>query len=125
MFGVHSDNWSVLVLSTGFSVQSHSPALDLELLKHLHPTAAICGLPFQAAYDFIQTEEGFDRNYYAGYLGFRHGNDFNFYVNLRCAEIFNNGALLFAGAGINKDSDPDCEWNETNEKLDTLRSRLS
>lgn len=107
-------------LSTQFKVNSQSEMNDDLLLRALHPTSAVCGLPYQAAYDFLVNEEDFDRKYYTGYLGIRQGSGFNFYVNLRCADIFSNGALLYAGAGITGNSVAEKEWQETSDKLDTL-----
>ncbi len=111
---------NVAHLSTLYTLKSKSLTADLALLETLHPTAAICGLPYQSANAFILDYEDFDRHYYAGYLGTKHGDDFNFFVNLRCAEITEQNTVLYAGAGINKDSIPENEWIETSHKLDTL-----
>jgi isochorismate synthase EntC len=35
-------------------------------------------------------------------------------------ELGNNGILSYAGAGITSKSNPEDEWNETEEKLKTL-----
>jgi hypothetical protein len=35
----------------------------------LHPTAAVCGLPKEAAKAFILENEEYDREYYSGFLG--------------------------------------------------------
>ncbi|MBA2746119.1 MAG: chorismate-binding protein, partial [Flavisolibacter sp.] len=40
-----------------------------ELVQSLHPTPAICGMPKSAAKKFISANEGYDREYYSGYLG--------------------------------------------------------
>ena len=42
------------------------------------------------------------------------------YVNLRCMEIQNNKAILYAGAGVTEYSDPEQEWYETELKCNTL-----
>ncbi len=108
-------------LSTPISIVPQSLESDLNLIKQLHPTAAIGGLPYESANAFIASNEDFDRHYYAGYLGFKQNEAFSFYVNLRCAELYKNGAILFAGAGINSNSIAADEWQETNNKLNTLR----
>lgn len=36
-----------------------------ELLKRLHPTPAVCGLPKEETYRFIRENEGYDRSYYS------------------------------------------------------------
>jgi isochorismate synthase len=44
----------------------------------------------------------------------------NLYVTLRCAQLFQNGYTLYAGCGVNEDSDPEVEWNETAAKMALL-----
>ena len=39
-----------------------------ELLKRLHPTPAVCGLPKEETYRFIRENEGYDRSYYSGFI---------------------------------------------------------
>lgn len=97
-----------------------------QLIKALHPTPAICGLPKEQAMDFIIKNEDFEREYYGGYLGpvFSNGN-FSWFVNLRSGKIFKNGVLLYAGAGINEMSIAKDELLETNRKMGVLESCLS
>ena len=98
---------------------------DLDLLKVLHPTSAVCGLPFEPAMNFIKNNEGFDRNLYAGYLGLVNGNEsFRFFVNLRCANVFDGAYELMAGAGINHLSVAEDELEETNNKFKTIAQCL-
>jgi isochorismate synthase len=42
------------------------------------------------------------------------------YVNLRCMQLFDQTAKLYAGAGITFDSIPEKEWDETTLKCHTL-----
>ena len=42
------------------------------------------------------------------------------FVNLRCAQLFENTAYLYVGGGFTKDSIPDLEWDETENKAQTL-----
>lgn len=98
---------------------------DINLLKVLHPTSAVCGLPFESSMTFIKNNEGFDRNLYAGYLGVVNGNDsFRFFVNLRCANVFDGVYELVAGAGINHLSNAEDELEETNNKFKTIAQCL-
>jgi isochorismate synthase len=46
------------------------------------------------------------------------------YVNLRCAEIQQNQAIVFAGAGITSESVPEAEWVEVQKKADLLLNAL-
>ena len=43
-------------------------------------------------------------------------------MNLRCAQILKEGILLYVGAGITSDSDPEKEWEETQNKAKTESS---
>jgi isochorismate synthase len=49
----------------------------------------------------------------------------NYYVNLRCMQIFDDHVELYLGGGITRDSDPLVEWDETEEKAKVLFSVLS
>jgi isochorismate synthase len=112
-------------LKTPYSIAAKSIQDDLNLIKYLHPTSAICGLPYQEALNFIKENEGFDRKFYAGYLGaIDENNNFNLFVNLRCAELYLDGAVLYAGAGINAMSSPADEWFEINNKMQTIAQCL-
>ncbi len=102
-----------------------------ELALLLHPTPAVGGLPKKNAIDFINEYEGYDREFYAGYLGEINYNDPNgtdLYVNLRCMQIQKNKdnfqAHLYIGCGITKDSFPEKEWIETENKAMTLKNVL-
>lgn len=99
----------------------------LDLLRLLHPTPAVCGLPRDAALDFLAAEELFERGWYAGPVGWfdADGNGV-FAPALRSAVSTGSGWRLFAGAGIVEGSVPALEWEETAIKfepvLDALRA---
>lgn len=98
-----------------------------ELLSALHPTPAVCGLPREAAYDFIRRQENYNREYYTGFLGevgLEQEDSFEFFVNLRCVQFRNGRAFLYVGGGITPESDPEAEWEETQEKSTTMLSLL-
>lgn len=96
-----------------------------ELTASLHPTPAVCGIPKEKALDFILENEGYDRDFYSGYLGPVHQNgDADIFVNLRCMQLFENTAVLYAGAGIVEGSVPQKEWQETAHKMNTLLQYL-
>ncbi|MFA5475255.1 MAG: isochorismate synthase [Bacteroidales bacterium] len=102
---------------------SFSSGSAVELLRALHPTPAVCGMPADIANDFILKTEKHDRAYYSGFLGMLNIKEqTNVYVNLRCMRLFPNGKLLFAGAGITAGSDPEREWNETEMKMQIMAS---
>ncbi|MAO11037.1 MAG: isochorismate synthase [Flavobacteriaceae bacterium] len=88
----------------------------------LHPTPAVCGTPLSAAFKFINENEGYDREYYTGFIGSIDNGDSRscLYVNLRCMKIEDNKAHLYVGGGVTFDSDPEAEWEETQNKLQTM-----
>jgi menaquinone-specific isochorismate synthase len=103
-----------------------SPAASvLALVEALHPTPAVCGFPRADALAAIARLEGFDRDRYAGTVGWvdRNGNG-RFAVSIRCAAVDGTVARLVAGNGIVADSDPQTELTETRAKLNALLSGI-
>ncbi len=97
------------------------PELGSVMLKLLHPTSAVCGMPREEARALITSLEGNDRSLYSGYWGpVNVADETCLFVNLRTLRAKNGIMTLFAGAGITADSDPGEEWNETELKCDTL-----
>ncbi len=97
------------------------------LLRKLHPTPAVCGLPRDKTKSFISTYENYNREYYTGFLGevgIDAPDSFETFVNLRCMQIRNGRAYLYMGGGITTDSDPESEWEETQQKSTTMLSLL-
>ena len=140
---------NVMHLRTDFSIDSHAiqfPQLPTVMLRLLHPTSAVCGMPRHAALSFIKHHETHDRELYSGYLGpVRIQDETHLFVNLRCMHfsapqtpvatdktalfspqsqflprLIGNTATLFAGAGITARSQPEKEWIETELKCQTL-----
>ena len=117
-----------------------------DLIKVLHPTPAVCGFPSDIASKYIEDNETYDRKFYTGFFGevnmksvsVRNPNRKNIennaynrvlnkttlFVNLRCMEITASKYSIFVGAGITKDSNPDNEWKELQNKSETLSSIL-
>lgn len=95
------------------------------LLQELHPTPAVCGLPKEDAFRFILENEGYDRSYYSGFIGWldTEGHT-DLYVNLRCMEIKPGETTLYAGGGILASSEIESEWTETGDKMNTMKSIL-
>jgi len=107
--------FEVDMVATNFS------QLGSTMLKLLHPTSAVCGMPREDSIAFIETHEPFDRSFYSGFLGpVNFENETSLYVNLRCMQWCKNKAVLFAGAGVTIDSIPEKEWEETELKMNTL-----
>ncbi|MDR0749054.1 MAG: isochorismate synthase [Tannerellaceae bacterium] len=91
------------------------------LLELLHPTPAVSGLPKEEAYRFIRENEGYDRRYYSGFAGWLEpGGKSDLYVNLRCMNIHDDSLTLYAGGGLLPSSLAAQEWQETEDKLQTM-----
>lgn len=108
-------------------INQNTNLCDLVLL--LHPTPAVGGLPKTNAINFINENENYNREFYAGYLGeinYCNNSETDLYVNLRCMQIQNNNGIksahLYVGCGITKDSIPEKEWIETVNKAMTLKN---
>ncbi len=95
------------------------------LLEKLHPTPAVCGLPKQDAFDYILKNEGYNREFYSGYIGIETENLQEYFVNLRCTQFFGNSIWIYVGGGITADSIPEKEWNETELKSGTIQNSLA
>ena len=95
---------------------------DADLLKAIHPTAAVSGLPQQQAKKALAEIETFDRSWYAGTLGLMTPNLSEFCVTIRSAFIEENQVRVFAGAGIVEGSQPVEEWLEIERKAAGLIS---
>jgi isochorismate synthase len=94
---------------------------ESDLIKTLHPTPAVCGLPKEKTIDFILKNEGYNRKYYAGFLGeYNKNNQSDLFVNLRCLEVENDIVNIYVGCGVTKDSNPDKEFIETKNKSMTM-----
>lgn len=132
---------SLLHLKTDISGDLKNSNLK-EIFHDLHPTPAVCGLPKEKARKFILENEGYDREFYTGFLGELNmttkkdrslnrrnqenkaysvvKKQTNLFVNLRCMKFEKGKAHLFLGGGIVKDSDPESEWEETVNKAQTM-----
>jgi len=94
-----------------------------EVIRALHPTPAVCGIPTSEAQKFIQLNENYKRTFYTGFLGelnLRSQGELSLYVNLRCMELEEDKASIFVGGGITEASDPESEWLETQNKSKTM-----
>jgi isochorismate synthase len=115
---------NLLHLRSDFRVNTQTTGftnLGSVMLGLLHPTSAVCGMPRKEALAFLNTEEGWDRNFYAGFLGpVGIEQETSIYVNLRTASLGKEHALLYAGAGVTEDSVPEKEWEETELKCQII-----
>lgn len=112
-----TDIWGVL--NAGFSLK--------QVVRLLHPTPAVCGLPKEVSKAFILENENYDRTFYTGFLGELNTSfavdsvSSDLFVNLRCMQICDSQAHLYMGCGITKDSIPENEWMESVNKSMTMK----
>ena len=97
----------------------------LDVVRQLHPTPAVAGVPRGVVCKKISNYEKFDRALYAAPLGWVDQDDnCEFVVGIRSALIEQNQARLYAGAGIVSGSNPDKEFIEIQLKLQSLLKAL-
>jgi len=125
---------NLMHLGTQFTVDTqavHYPQLGTVMLRLLHPTSAVCGMPRDRAFNFIRRHETHDREFYAGFLGpvnigsTEEQPATDLFVHIRCMKLEGRVATLIAGAGLTEDSVPEREWQETEMKCQTLLAVLS
>ena len=95
-----------------------------ELAQNLHPSPAICGMPTEKARHLITEIENHDRAFYTGYFGPISNERTDLYVNLRCMQWHKDYLEIYVGGGITAESDPEKEWQETCDKMQTMLQLL-
>lgn len=128
-------------LLTDISAQIQPEDFDA-VLKAMHPTPAVCGLPKEKAFQFLLDKENYARQFYAGFFGELHWKSekvrsnrqrnqenqvfksiqktSDLYVNLRCLSYQEHQVSLYVGGGITAESQPEDEWEETQNKSQTM-----
>jgi len=119
---------NVLHLATDVTAVADRGASSLTLAAALHPSAAVCGTPTDAAKVTIAELEHLDRERYAGPVGWIDASgDGEWAIALRCGQISETDPRqirLFAGCGIVAGSDPAAELAEAGAKLVPMRDAL-
>ncbi|MBR4387515.1 MAG: chorismate-binding protein [Treponema sp.] len=93
----------------------------VQVLRSAFPAGTVSGSPKISAIEILSRLEKVKRRFYAGAIGYLQTNgDLDFCIGIRCALKQNATWTLQAGGGIVYDSNPDREWEETNEKLGAL-----
>ncbi len=90
------------------------------LLRDLHPTPAVGGQPRDAAVQWLDDQEPFDRGWYAGPVGWVSADAAEFAVGIRSGLIADNTLSLYSGAGIVEGSVAKDEWAEVENKMSNL-----
>ena len=93
----------------------------VDLLDAAFPGGSITGAPKHRAMEIIDEQENSSRGLYTGvigYLGLDGNCDFN--IVIRTAVCRNGCCSIGVGGGITVDSDPEFEYEETNQKAAAL-----
>lgn len=110
-------------LATDLGAVPGDGGTSLELAAALHPTAAVAGTPTAAAVEAIAELEPFDRERYAGAVGWiDDAGEGEWVIALRCAQLGpaeggRRTVTAYAGGGIVEGSDPGREFAETVSKF--------
>lgn len=99
--------------------------IDADLLRTLHPTAAVGGVPRDRALAFIASREGFDRGWYAGPVGWIGSDAAEFAVAIRSGIVDGDTLSLYSGAGIVEGSAAAAEWGEIEQKMSNFLGVLT
>ncbi|MCC5933051.1 MAG: isochorismate synthase [Candidatus Cyclonatronum sp.] len=105
-------------LYTPISAWTNNKYDPFVILRSLHPTPAVGGVPSRKALGLIPEYELYERGWYAAPVGWLNSKGRGeFVVAIRSGLITEHEALFYAGCGIVQDSDPVAEWEETKLKL--------
>lgn len=97
----------------------------LEILRLLHPTAAVGGIPRDVATALIASLEPHSRGHYAGPVGWLDvAGDGEWWIGIRGVIVGGTSFEAWAGAGIVSESDPIAEREETRDKLTSVLSSV-
>ncbi len=120
---------NVLHLATDVTAVADEQISSLALAQAIHPTAAVCGTPREAARQLIAELESMDRGRYAGPVGWIDmTGDGQWAVALRGGQLSRvdpHEIQVFAGCGIVADSVPEDELLESVAKFIPMRDALS
>jgi len=98
----------------------------LALVKALHPTPAVAGVPLRKSLSWLRALESFDRQTYASPIGWIDKNqNSEFRVAIRYGHVRGKELKLFAGAGLVKGSTVEGEMQEVALKFEVLRNQLN
>ncbi|STZ76424.1 anthranilate synthase component I [Bergeriella denitrificans] len=90
---------------------------NMDILAATFPAGTLSGAPKVRAMEIIEEIEPSKRGIYGGAVGvWSFNNDMDLAIAIRTAVIKNGTLYVQSGAGVVADSDPQAEWNETQNK---------
>jgi len=111
-------------LRSKFEGRLQDGVTTLDVLRTLHPTPAIGGVPAEKALQSIRLQEPFGRGWYAGPVGWIGPDAAEFAVAIRSGLVRDNTLTLYSGAGIVDGSVPGQEWDEIEQKISDFAAVL-
>lgn len=112
-------------LYTPIRVQLASNYEFNEVIRSLHPTAALGGYPREAAAAWLKAQpEASLRRRFGAPFGYFDGENAFIVVAIRNLQLHSGRLWLGSGCGVVKGSDPEREWEELRLKRDTIRRQL-
>ncbi|MCL2135050.1 MAG: anthranilate synthase component I [Candidatus Bathyarchaeota archaeon] len=98
---------------------------SFDALRSVFPAGTVSGAPKIRAMEIINELEPTQRGPYAGAVGyFSYNGNADFAITIRTLFADKNQAYIQTGAGIVADSNPEKEWNETENKAKALIKAL-
>lgn len=97
---------------------------DEQVMRRLHPTPAVGGMPRTDAMSYILQHEKINRGWYSGVVGIISAPYSEFTVAIRSALFHDNLIHCYSGVGLVEGSTPASEWQELESKLGSLFSVL-
>ena len=118
-FVLHLSNVMHLATDVTGAIKEGHKIIDIfSILSKLHPSAAVCGTPTNAAAELIKQFEGINRGRYAGPIGWIDARgDGEQGLALRCGYLKDREVHAYAGCGIVAGSDAEHEAAESQAKL--------
>lgn len=90
---------------------------NMDILAATFPAGTLSGAPKVRAMEIIEEVEPSKRGIYGGAVGvWGFNNDMDLAIAIRTAVIKNGTLYVQSGAGVVADSDPEAEWQETQNK---------
>lgn len=115
----------LLHLRTDIIFEIIFPRVEGVLVRTLHPSPCVCGIPRDASYELIielNTANKQKRHFFGGSMGPVNIDDkTNIYVILHSMQLHSmHRQTIYEGISIYENSDADEKWIETKEKLDSM-----
>lgn len=99
--------------------------MGIDAIRSTLPAGTVSGAPKIRAIETIDALEPEPRRFYAGLVGYLSPNgNLDTCISIRCGYKKGDLLVLQAGAGVVYDSNPDREYEETNEKLRAMAASV-